>query len=98
MALLFLTILYHKLLPSQFIFHVLFYVAYCNTTVYNLINIVHRKEPNMKSASVNVRINENIKQHAESILEDTTLFIQIIYKMEKSKIFSKYILYLTQEV
>ena len=24
----------------------------------------------MKSASVNVRINENIKQHAESILED----------------------------
>ena len=70
MALLFLTILYHKLLPSQFIFHVLFYVAYCNTTVYNLINIVHRKDPNMKSASVNVRINENIKQHAESILED----------------------------
>lgn len=27
----------------------------------------------MKSASVNVRINENIKQHAESILEDLGL-------------------------
>ena len=27
----------------------------------------------MKSASVNVRINENIKQHAEAILEDLGL-------------------------
>ena len=27
----------------------------------------------MKSASVNIRINENIKQHAESILEDLGL-------------------------
>ena len=27
----------------------------------------------MKSASVNVRINENVKQHAESILEDLGL-------------------------